>query len=307
MTEKFLKRLRATSITHMVSCAAAPRRHGLEPHGMRKEAMSNPRMEGIEKQRTSLWTMGIVLLGALCAALVVMSWTTLDAAAQQQVLRERWQALIGLSGLVLLFGLYATKKHRDLAKVQRTMQQYAVREASLRARLSELAFLFDTSTQLQLRLDLNGMLDLAAQRLLSCFEAHQSSIMLHNPQTGLLEVKAVSGKDSSLVAGSTAKPGEGIAGTIFTSGEGQLLTHAAMEERFPNEIKPGRDITSSVCVPMRFRGTTIGVVNISRTGSDEEFGPMHLAMLQSFAEHCAATITKTRHHQDLLNDVRKAA
>jgi transcriptional regulator with GAF, ATPase, and Fis domain len=269
--------------------------------------MTSPRIEGIERQRTSLWSLGIVLVGALCAALVVLSWTTLDQDAQRQFLQDRWQALVGLSGLVILFGLYATKKHQDLTKLQRQMQHYAVREASLRARLGELSFLFDTSTQLQLRLDMKGMLDLAAQRLLSCFEAHQSSIMLHNPKTGLLEVKAVSGKDSNLVAGSTAKPGEGIAGTVFTSGESQLLNSDVMESRFPNEIKPGRNITSSLSVPMRFRGTTIGVVNICRTDSEEDFSTMHVNMLQSFAEHCAATVTKTRHHQDLLNDVRNAA
>jgi transcriptional regulator with GAF, ATPase, and Fis domain len=264
-------------------------------------------MEHIEKQRTSLWSLGLVLVGALCAALVVLSWTTLDQEAQRLFMQDRWESLVGLSGLVILFGLYATKKHQDLSKLQRSMQHFAVREAALRARLGELSFLFDTSTQLQLRLDMGSMMDLATERLLSCFEAHQSSIMLFNPDSGLLEVKAVSGKDASLVAGSTAKPGEGIAGNVYLSGEAQLLNSDVMESRFPNEVKPGRNITSSLSVPMRFRGTTIGVVNVCRTDSEDDFTTMHVNMLQSFAEHCAANVTKTRHHQELLSDVRKAA
>ncbi len=268
--------------------------------------MAGPQVESIERQRGSLWNLGLVLVGALCAALVVMSWTTADQALRTEMLERRWPALVGLSGLVLLFVLYATKKHRELCRMQARWQQMAVREASLRARLSELSFLFDTSTQLQLRLDMQSMFDLACQRLLSCFEAHQSSIMIHNEESGFLEVKAVSGVDSSLVAGSTARPGEGIAGKVFTSGEALLLTPAVMKRRFPNDQKPGRSISSSLSVPMRFRDMTIGVVNVSRNGG-EDFTEMHVRMLESFAEHCAATFIKTRHHQAVLAGGRQAA
>jgi transcriptional regulator with GAF, ATPase, and Fis domain len=269
--------------------------------------MSGQKIDSIERQRGSLWNLGLVLVAALCGALVIMSWTTADQSLRTEMLERRWPALVGLSGLVLLFGLYATKKHQELCRMQARCQQMAVREASLRARLGELSFLFDTSTQLQLRLDMQSMLELACQRLLSCFEAHQSSIMLHNEETGLLEVKAVSGIDANLVAGSAARPGEGISGQVFASGESLLLTRDVMKNRFPSYIKPGRNISSSLSVPMRFRDTTIGVVNVCRTTGEEDFTPMHVQMLESFAEHCAATFIKTRHHQALLAGVRKAA
>jgi transcriptional regulator with GAF, ATPase, and Fis domain len=268
---------------------------------------SKTKPRSIESQRGALWSLGLVLVAALCATLVILSWTTAEEGLQMALIEERWQALVGLSGLVLLFVLYATKKHRELAAMQERFQQMAVREASLRARLGELSFLFDTSTQLQLRLDMQSMLELATQRLLSCFEAHQSSIMLHNPETGMLEVRAVSGVDANLVAGSVTKPGEGIAGTAFTSGESLLLTPESMALRFPNDIKPGRSITSSLIVPMRFRGTAVGVVSVCRTDQTETFTPMHMQMLESFAEHCAATFVKTTHHQTMLKGVRRAA
>ncbi len=269
--------------------------------------MAGLKTTSIERQRGSLLNLGLLLVASLCAALVLSSWTTADGAVRREMLARRWPTLIGLSGLVLLFVLYATNKHRELCRVQARCQEMAVREASLKARLGELSFLFDTSTQLQLRLDMQSMLELACQRLLSCFEAHQSSIMLHNEETGLLEVKAVSGIDANLVAGSTAQPGDGIAGRVFTSGESLLLTPAVMQARFPNQIKPGRNISSSLIVPMRFRDTTIGVVNVCRTAGGEDFTPVHVRMLESFAEHCAATFIKTRHHQALLAGTRRAA
>jgi GAF domain-containing protein len=151
------------------------------------------------------------------------------------------------------------------------------------------------------------MYELATQRLLSCFEAHQSSIMLLNSETGMLEVRAASGVDANLVAGSVMKPGEGISGFAFTSGESLLLNDDHMKSRFPGHIKPGRSISSSLIVPLRFRDTCVGILNVSRTQPSEPFTEMHLKMLESFAEHCAATFVKTTHHQTLLEGVRKAA
>jgi hypothetical protein len=58
---------------------------------------------------------------------------------------------------------------------------------------------------------------------------------------------------------------------------------------------------------MRFRGDTIGVVNVSRGEGIEEFDDAHVAILESFAEHCAATILKTNHHHQVLEGVRRAA
>lgn len=266
-----------------------------------------PKLVAIEKQRGALWILGLVLVAALCAALVLISWSSAESGLAVGSIQERWPSLVGLAGLVMLFGLYATRKQRELTRMQEQFQQMALREASLRARIGELSLLFDTGTQLQLRLDMQSMLELAAQRLVSCFEAHQASVMMFDPQSGLLEVKAVSGVDANLVAGSVAKPGSGIAGTVFTTGEALLLNDADMRARFPNDMKPGRNIVSSLVVPMRFRGDGVGVLSVSRTHPSEPFSDMHRQMLESFAEHCAATFVKTHHHQTLLEGVRRTA
>ncbi len=265
-----------------------------------------PKVDSIERQRGVLWMLGLVVMGALCAGLAVVSWSGAEGGFQVEM-TQKWTSLVGLAGLVLLFVLYATKKQRELAAMQDRLQKVAVREASLHARLGELSLLFDTSTQIQLRLDMQSMLELATQRLLSCFEAHQSSIMLLNEESGLLEVRAASGVDANLVAGSRAKPGEGIAGAAFAAGESLLLDDASMRARFPNDIKPGRNIRSSLIVPMKFRGACVGVISVSRTHQSEPFEEVHRQMLQTFAEHCAATFVKTHHHQTLLEGVRRAA
>ena len=200
---------------------------------------------------------------------------------------------------------YLQQKHRELARLEGRLRDLAVREAAMNARFTELSFLFDVSTQLQLRLDLSGVLELAAQRLVPCLDAHQASIMLFNPATGMLDVKAVAGVDAQMVAGGHVKPGEGVAGHVFATGEVLNVTPEVMNGRFPEHVKRGRTIAAGLCVPMRFRGNAIGVVSVSRT-EGEPFGDLHARMLAAFAEHCAATVVKTQHHHQLLEKVKAA-
>jgi signal transduction protein with GAF and PtsI domain len=150
------------------------------------------------------------------------------------------------------------------------------------------------------------MLDLAAQRLLSCLDATQSSIMLYDESQGVLEVKASAGVDQQLVKTGRVAPGEGIAGQVYAKGESLLLTPKLMKEKFAQHEKTGRTIVSGLSVPMRFRGEPIGVMNVTRTSGDS-FDATHVKMLETFADHCAATVVKTHHHHEMLKHVKQAA
>jgi len=259
--------------------------------------------DNVDRQRGRLFGLGGILIAALCATLLLVSS---NGDTTGIALERRWPTLVGLAGLVTLFVLFAQYQHRKLAAMESRLRELAVREATLQARFSELSFLFDTSTQLQLRLDLHGMLDLAAQRLLPCLDAHQSSIMLFDESSGMLIVQATAGVDSGLVQNASAKPGDGVAGHVFATGETLNLSPELMRQRFADHVKQSRQISAGLCVPMRFRGAPIGVVNVSRT-TGEPFSDLHVRMLEAFAEHCAATVVKTHHHHDLLRQVQRAA
>ena len=258
----------------------------------------------LDFQRRALSWAGGVLIASLCAALVLVSWSSDGVTIS--IDQQRWPTLVGLIGLVVVFVLYVQYKHREIAQMEAKLRESSVREATLQARFSEISFLFDVTTQLQLRLDLQGMLDLAAQRLLPCLDADQSSVMLHNAETGILEVKATAGQDTNLVTGNRVTPGEGVAGHVFATGEVVRLTPDVVKKRFPDAVKPGRTLAAGLCVPMRFRGTPIGVVSVTRSAG-EPFTDLHAQMLETFADHCAATVVKTHHHHELLKHVKRAA
>ena len=264
--------------------------------------MTKP-FEALQRQRGRLlWAAGFLLL-LMCGTLVLI--IGLEDGGRFD-LAKRWPTLSSLVGLVTIFVLYAQHKHQELAALETELRQLAVREATAQTRFTELSFLFDISTQLQLRLDLPSMLELAVQRLLPCLDGHQASIMLHDTESGMLEVKATAGGDSALVSGVKIPAGEGIAGHVFLTGETLILTPEIISRRFPEMVKPIRSIASGLCVPMRFRASSIGVIAVTRN-EGEPFGPMHAKMLEAFAEHCAATIVKTHHHHEMLQHVRRAS
>src|SRR5262249_47237071 len=136
---------------------------------------------------------------------------------------------------------------------------------------------------------------------------HQASIVLHDKESGMLEVKARAGGDSALLPDAVAPMDEGIVGHVFTTGETLMLTAEMMADRFPDEAERATaTVASTLCVPMRFRDRSIGVILVTRKDGDP-FGPMHAQMLTAFAEHCAATVVKTHHHHEMLAQMRKAA
>ena len=254
--------------------------------------------------RFGLWPEAVALT-ALSILMVLVSWTR-GGLSMELDLEHRWPALLGLAGLIVVSMFYLDRKHRAFAAMETRLRELAAREAGFQARFGELSFLFDISTQLQLRLDLSSMLELAAQRLLACLDATQSSIMLYDEAKGVLEVKAAAGVDLPLVRNGRVAPGEGVAGHVFATGEAVLLTPDVIQKRFPDGVKQARSIGSGLCVPMRFRDKPIGVIGVTRVGGDT-FEPSHVKMLEAFAAHCAATVVKTHHHHELLRNVKQAA
>ena len=256
----------------------------------------------IDRRRRWLANLAGVLLSAMCLTLVLISGRPGAGLA----LAARWPTIVGLVGLVAIFLLYLQLKQRELMDLEGRLRDAAVREAATMARFEELSSLFDAGTQLQLRLDLGSMLDLAVQRLNSSLDATRSSIILRDEASGALQIRAAAGAEASYLVGMTLQPGEGIAGQVFASGETLILTPEVMAERFPDEASPDSTRASALCVAMRFRGTSIGVVSVIRV-SGEPFEAIHARMLETFAEHCAASVVKTEHHQDLLGQIRKTA
>lgn len=205
----------------------------------------------------------------------------------------RGMLVTGLCGLVLIFMLYMLLKQRQMVNLRADLFRARMKEEILRSRLSEITSLFDMSTSVNMQLTVDSILDIITRRVLTCLEADQSSILMLNSATQMLECRAVHGVDSDFVRDATIKLGDGIAGYVAQHGEPMVLNPEDVVRRFASFRKTGRNITSALCIPLMVKGRAIGVLNINRVDRDRPFTAGDARVLAVFGEHAAVAIQRT--------------
>ncbi len=134
---------------------------------------------------------------------------------------------------------------------------------------------------------LRKMLDL----VLEIFEADAGSIMLEHD--GYLTIEVSQGLEPEIVAKTRQKVGVGIAGWVAQTGQPLHLNGKVDDKRFVNIIRRDEHIASSLCVPVKIRQVTVGVVMLRRAG-DAAFHQRDLDFLQSVSDLAAVALQNAR-------------
>jgi signal transduction histidine kinase len=134
---------------------------------------------------------------------------------------------------------------------------------------------------------LRQMLDL----VLEIFEADAGSIMLE--RQGYLTIEVSQGLDPEIVATTRQKVGTGIAGWVAQTGQPLHLDGKVDDARFVETIDRVDDIRSSLCVPVKIRDSTVGVVMLRRTGQSA-FHRRDLAFLETVSDLAAVALQNAR-------------
>lgn len=205
--------------------------------------------------------------------------------------RDAYHALVGLGGLVVVFVLFSALRHRELEMLRRELNREELETEDARTRLSELSALFQLSTTLNMHLSLDMVLEIIARRTVSTLRAQQASIMIYNPESGLLETRATYGLESEFARNAKKKLGEGIAGWVAQRGESVLLNPKSGGE-LGQHFKNDRNITSALSMPLRVGERCVGVLNVNRINHTEAFQERHRDMLGLFAEHVGAVVER---------------
>lgn len=238
-------------------------------------------------------TLGVVL--ALTSAIPLLYLPLLQAVSGDEgpaLSGRTYVLLVGLGGLVLLFCLYTVLKQLELTRMQRALQREEQEKEDIRTRLSELSALFQVSTTLNLQLRLEIILEIIVRRVVSTLRAQQASIMIYNPESGVLETRASYGLESEFARHARKRLGEGIAGWVAERQEAVLLTEKQAPEQLGRHYKSNRNITSAVSLPLRVGERCIGVLNVNRINHPERFEDHHRELLLMFAEHVGAVIDR---------------
>ncbi|TMK18424.1 MAG: GAF domain-containing protein, partial [Actinobacteria bacterium] len=130
----------------------------------------------------------------------------------------------------------------------------------------------------------------AALRLLG---GDEGSVQLLDETGGVLEIAAASGISDELVRSERVPVGHGISGHVAATGQALLLPSAVDVQRFVGFVEKEREIHGAVCVPLRARGRTIGVLNVDIMSPGRRF----------FADNAALAIQNSK----LLGDAERYA
>ncbi len=122
--------------------------------------------------------------------------------------------------------------------------------------------------------------------------ASRGSIMLVDNNGRNLRIAFCKGMNWELARSITVEMGEGIAGGVAKSGMPLLVDDVEKDGRVRMANRPRFKSKSLLCVPLKFKEKTIGVLNLSDKENLERFTDSDLDMLASFADLASLMIER---------------
>ncbi|MCK6539701.1 MAG: PAS domain S-box protein, partial [Anaerolineales bacterium] len=174
----------------------------------------------------------------------------------------------------------------------------------IRRRASELEAVHKVSTALRAAQSAEEALPILLDETLAALQAESGVIWLYEPPRGELRAAATRGWFHDL-GEPPIQPGEGIAGTVFSSGETHVsaefaadpLTRASVRERVPSGW-------GGACVPIRSAAEVIGVLLVS-IRAPRQITPKETKVLEALAEIAGAALHRLSLHDEALRRVRQ--
>ena len=255
-----------------------------------------PNLERLNRRVWSLWMMAFAVILAFTAAVPTLYLPMLQVLGAEEQgglwIQNGYTVGVCLAGLVVIFCLFTIIKQRELMRLRETLVADERELQDARTRLSEMSALFQLSTTLNLQLQLPAILEIIVRRVLATLKAQQSSIMIYNPESGLLETRASYGLESEFARHAKTRVGQGIAGWVAQQQQAIMLGAKAPNDDFGRHYKANRNITSALSLPLRVGDRCVGVLNVNRINHPEPFREHHRDMLRLFAEHVGAVIDR---------------
>jgi len=180
-------------------------------------------------------------------------------------------------------------------------QERAEAERRLQQRLQELEILYSVSSSLRSAETLEGMIPLLLDETLSALQATDGAIWLYSSSNEQLTFTVYRGW-LAFLEGSTLKPGEGIGGTVFSTGEALVSRDFSSDPRmkYKEEVPSG---WGGACVPIQTASEIAGVIFIS-VPLPREIAAEELKMLSSLAEIAGMAVHRLSLHEQTIRRLK---
>jgi PAS domain S-box-containing protein len=167
-------------------------------------------------------------------------------------------------------------------------------------RIAEVSTVYEIGQAIN-ELDLDCLLPLITEKAAAVMNAQACSLLLRDFESDTLTIEASWGLTDDIVKGTRVALGEGIAGTVASTGDAMLLVDVSADPRFASSsVHPRKDIAGSICAPLKDElGRSIGVLNIRRHVPALPFTEEDLRLFCVFASQAALAICNAQLYSSL--------
>lgn len=203
--------------------------------------------------------------------------------------------LVGLVSMILILILHLTFQQlrvRGMRQEFRSMEeQNNERERKSSARLHAL---LNVTRMMGAVSDPNSLFEGIASTCLEIFDCQQASLMLLNPDTQMLQMKAACGHEQLDEIKQVEQPvGKGIAGHVAETMEPLILGKESGQGSYRGFELQAKRLTAAMVVPITLRDELVGVLNISSREPSTVYTENDLQALQVFAENVGTCIRQS--------------
>lgn len=167
----------------------------------------------------------------------------------------------------------------------------------------ELEFFDEVSKTLTSTLELNDILTTIMKKSKKVIKAETWSLLLLDEETGELVFEKITGKkeNKSKAKKVRLKLGEGIAGWVAQEGIPVVVPDVSIDKRFGSKMDKETDLKtkSLMCVPIKSKGSIVGVLEIVNKTTDTPFTKDDLDLIMRLVDHAAIAIERASLYQKM--------
>ena len=200
--------------------------------------------------------------------------------------------LVGLGGSILLLILHLTLQQIKVTGIRHKFVAIETEASESRQQnASRLHALLSVSRMMGSFTDPASVFQAITSTCLEIFACHQSSLMLLNTETNMLEMKAATGHINREKLYNIEQPvGKGIAGYVAQHKRPVILGRNVDHSQYPGLKVQAMKLTAAMVVPIMVRDELVGVLNISSRAPDTVYVEEDLRALEVFAENAGTCI-----------------
>ncbi|UCB53018.1 MAG: GAF domain-containing protein [Candidatus Zixiibacteriota bacterium] len=251
-------------------------------------------LKRIQSRDWQIWILMLTVLLILTTfILLVVFYSDLQRLYEEQIDARMFNfLLLGFVALSLLFIGYVVLKEISLKRLQRELMAQRVASRRLERHIAGFQTVHDLTSLVNSEMILSDVFDSITSKALSALGGDQCSLFLLDPEIGKLRCVSVWGPKSEEVRDAIVEVGKSVAGWVIEHGEPLYLDGELKDSQFRELVKKDKKITSSLCLPLKVKDETKGVLNISLFADENRFSESDLNLASKFAEHAAIAVDR---------------